>query len=499
MAEKIADFYGQVSMRVDKPSFDQVGSALSKVKAGIAAFLALEAVGKAKEAFKDVVDTGGKIADASQKTGVAAEVLQAYGYAAGLAGSNFDEVVSSLGKLSKGLVEAASKGTGNAADGFKMLGISLQDPAVKAMDLDAILLKVADKFQAMPDGPKKTAAAMELFGKSGANLIPTLNAGADGLGKLKKEAKELGVVMSEKDVKLLDELGDNMDRVKAGAQGIKNAIVNAIAPVINEMMGGKIDKKKGMVAFINEHRLEIEAAARTFFYTIKTVKNGVVEFLRVVFVILKAVGTAIGQALGWLVTKLIAIGKGFSVLWNDVSSFASAAANAIKEAFNDVQAFFEELGIGIRHVWEDVVVFITAGIADVQKKMLEFAKALANNPLGKIIGFGGMANAAIKTLEEQGVGEGGDAIRERARIKRENETRAKQGLAPLAFTNPGEVPTTAPTGSNMSQEVNVGGIQISVVGNTNDDILALAKRVGDVVDEKMANVFRGAALDEGAR
>ena len=44
-------------------------------------------------------------------------------------------------------------------------------------EVNAILKDSADHFASFPDGPEKTAQAVALFGKSGADLIPILDGG----------------------------------------------------------------------------------------------------------------------------------------------------------------------------------------------------------------------------------------------------------------------------------------------------------------------------------
>jgi hypothetical protein len=50
------------------------------------------------------------------------------------------------------------------------------------------LLEVANAFQKMPDGARKSAIALKLFGLEGAKLIPFLNEGAKGIQALEDEA-----------------------------------------------------------------------------------------------------------------------------------------------------------------------------------------------------------------------------------------------------------------------------------------------------------------------
>jgi hypothetical protein len=44
-----------------------------------------------------------------------------------------------------------------------------------------LLLRVADKFENLKAGPEKASIAIRLFGRAGADLIPVLNQGRDGI------------------------------------------------------------------------------------------------------------------------------------------------------------------------------------------------------------------------------------------------------------------------------------------------------------------------------
>lgn len=192
------------------------------------------ALSKIKEMVSNTVELGGKLNDTAQKTGLSAAALQELGYAAGLNSSSLDEVASSVIKLSKGLDDVKT-GKGPVVEAFTALGISLNDPAVKAKNLDGILSTVASKFETMPDGANKTAIAVKLFGKSGANLIPTLNQGQRGLANLRQEARDLGIVMGDDAVAGLDDLGDQVDKVKETINGLKNQAIVALMPLLREM------------------------------------------------------------------------------------------------------------------------------------------------------------------------------------------------------------------------------------------------------------------------
>lgn len=131
---------------------------------------------------KNSMDNAAKMFDLSQKTGVSVEALSRFSKAAKVSGTDVEGVTKALVKLSKGLVEAKN-GQGQAGEALKSMGISATDASGKLKDTDQIMLEISDRFKAMPNGAEKTALALQLFGKSGADLIPMLNMGGEAIGK----------------------------------------------------------------------------------------------------------------------------------------------------------------------------------------------------------------------------------------------------------------------------------------------------------------------------
>jgi len=131
---------------------------------------------------KNSMDNAAKMFDLSQKTGVSVEALSRFSKAAKVSGTDVEGVTKALVKLSKGLVEAKN-GQGQAGEALKSMGISAVDANGKLKDTDKIMLEISNKFKAMPNGAEKTAIALQLFGRSGADLIPMLNLGGEAIGK----------------------------------------------------------------------------------------------------------------------------------------------------------------------------------------------------------------------------------------------------------------------------------------------------------------------------
>lgn len=182
---------------------------------------------------KDSVDAMDKMNEASQKTGITVEALSQLGYAAKMSGVDTESFTSALVKFNRAIAEGAT-GSGNAAQAFKAIGISASE--LKASTPDEILAKVADRFAGFADGANKTALAIAIFGRAGADMIPLLNEGADGIAAMRDEADKLGGTMSTSAAKAADQFNDNLDKMMVKMKGFVKGIVSEVIPTMNILM-----------------------------------------------------------------------------------------------------------------------------------------------------------------------------------------------------------------------------------------------------------------------
>ena len=172
----------------------------------------------------DSADAAGKV---SQAAGLTTESFTALQYAAGLAGVENDALAVSLNKLNKNISENDKA--------FKEIGISVTTTSGQLKTADAVLSELADKFAAMPDGPRKSQLAIDLLGKSGAALIPLLNAGSAGIKQLTDEAARMGVVIDTQTAKSAEEFNDNLTRLHKTAQGLALAVAKDLLPGLENL------------------------------------------------------------------------------------------------------------------------------------------------------------------------------------------------------------------------------------------------------------------------
>lgn len=275
---------------------------------------------------KGSIDAADALTDLAQSTGVSVESLSALTFAADFGAVSQETLGASLVKLTKNMSDAA-QGTGEAQKGFEALGISVTNADGSLKAADAALVEIAGKFAGMEDGAEKTALAVNLFGKSGAELIPVLNLGADGIEALKKEAADLGLVIGTDAANAAGEFNDTLARLQGVASGLFNRIAQQLLPTLVNLSASLLDSAK------NSGLLDQAARAAA---------TGV-KFLLSAGVVVGAAFKALGEALGGVAAALVALFSGrFTDAFNIAKSVTADFVGNIKGAAGTVAGIWDD-------------------------------------------------------------------------------------------------------------------------------------------------------------
>ncbi|HHZ6099159.1 hypothetical protein [Metapseudomonas otitidis] len=243
--------------------------------------------------IKSSIDSADALDEMAQRTGIAVESLSLLVPAAELSAVSTEKFEAGLKKLATGMLEAAT-GSEASAQNFEALGVAVQNQDGTLRDSEQVLLDLADRFKAMPDGAEKAALAVDIFGKAGAEMIPFLNQGRDGIGALKQEAAELGLQLSADTAAQAGNFNDALDKLKLATQSIGNQIIASLLPALNDMAGGMVESAKQGG-------------------TLRTILDGVVLVLKTLALGVATVGkafVALGEAIGGGVAAAVEALKG---------------------------------------------------------------------------------------------------------------------------------------------------------------------------------------------
>jgi hypothetical protein len=210
-----------------------IESTLAVLKKG--AMFAAVALGlnEIQKAFMDTTKSMDEMLKSSQKLGIGVEELSKLKYAAQMSGIEFSALESSLKKFSKTINTAFTDVASDSAKAFQALGIAITDASGQIKGTDVLIAEIAEAFAKMPDGAQKAALAMELFGKSGADLIPLLNMGKEGIVALYLEAERFGVVVSQDAAVAAEAFNDNIERLGFISQNATKTLVVEFLPALN--------------------------------------------------------------------------------------------------------------------------------------------------------------------------------------------------------------------------------------------------------------------------
>lgn len=217
----------------------------SMTKAGTVMLGASAAVGGSILAVgKSTADYAGDMYDMARGAGIGVEAFQKLAYAGRMSGVETEKLSASLVKFDR-MVAEATGGNKTYMQTFEDLGIKIKDSAGNLRQPNEIFEDVADIFHNTEDGIGKTALAVELFGKSGADLIPMLNDGKAGLKAFYAEAERLGLALSNEMIAKGDAFSDQLENIGEQVKGVKLQLGAALIPALSaatEKISKVIDK-----------------------------------------------------------------------------------------------------------------------------------------------------------------------------------------------------------------------------------------------------------------
>ncbi len=240
-------------------AFGGLSSTIGKlVLAATAAVTAFVSFQQLKSAISYTQSLGESVEKLSRETGDTAEASSKLIYQFEHFGMGADQASASLGIFAKKLKGVEDLETGVSAGGKAMTAI-LADMGVTALDTSGNLLpmsqiipQIADKFKSMPDGIEKTGLAMQLFGRSGKDMIPFLNEGSAGLAALSATAEKLGLVLSAQTVGDIKKYTFAQRDLSAAFNGLRLQIGVALMPVLTTLTTKMVDLVAGSRKYVSE-------------------------------------------------------------------------------------------------------------------------------------------------------------------------------------------------------------------------------------------------------
>lgn len=194
--------------------------------AASSAISAVQGLVRFGQAQADVVDNASKMAS---RLGMTYAEFSGLSLAADLAGVSMESIGTASQKAEIAFARAAS-GSKVASAAFGALGLSVADlnglsPAER---FDAIASSIA----ALPTEAERAAAAVQIFGRSGAALLPLFAGGAEGIAQARQEAERLGLALTDAQGQDVEAMNDSFTMAAKAIQGVVQQVVAYLAPAV---------------------------------------------------------------------------------------------------------------------------------------------------------------------------------------------------------------------------------------------------------------------------
>ncbi len=217
-----------------KHAEETLGKLHEKLKEYAAKFVAAFAFEAIVEGIHGSIEAMDQLGKTAQKVGIPVEELSKLSLAAKLTDTSMETLASTTVKLSKNLELIQGGKGGNAGAAFKAIGVSAVDASGKLKEPQQVIADIVEKFHNMKDGANKTAIALAIFNKTGAEMIPFLNQGKQGLEEAAALQEKFGLT-TQAAADQSQNFNDNLTILKAAFQGLFQKIAIEMLPALNDL------------------------------------------------------------------------------------------------------------------------------------------------------------------------------------------------------------------------------------------------------------------------
>jgi hypothetical protein len=209
---------------------------------GVAAFgTAAVAVTQGLIALEDRVEKLGNTAD---KLGVSFEFIQTLENAANRSGTSIDAVSAAFGRLQKNVtgVDEESKA---AQASLAKIGVTAEQ--LQSLNPEEQYRLIGERLQAIQNPAERTAAAIGLFGKAGADLLPFFR----NLEGASDDMERFGRALTDIDRQRIDDFGAGLDALSVATQGLGQSLLLPFAGLGEGVNRAFAEVTAGLTAIID--------------------------------------------------------------------------------------------------------------------------------------------------------------------------------------------------------------------------------------------------------
>jgi hypothetical protein len=322
----------------------------------------------AVDAFGNALAMGGRLDDLTKRTGATAGEMLLLEKAFSLAGSSAEAVGPTISKLNRFLAEASEAGS---AQGETLQRLGLTYTQLAELSPSEQMRLLAERISSIESPALKTQAAMDVFGKSGGDLIPLLS---DFSGELSKAGGFLGSlpgIMSENAAAFAD-LDDNVTEIRGKfdqfVAGLMTGMVPALTSVTDKL--ANLDAAGLGQAFSDYITRAAQAVANSYLLgeAIDNVKTAIDAIM--------SGNYSDGLSLMWVTMKITALNAINEIVMNFVAGLQTIGG-FLAETLGPDSAMFSLVGSAFSLIAKNFEVSMSRAVAEIIKFIPHFGEEAA--------------------------------------------------------------------------------------------------------------------------
>lgn len=340
---------GNVNLRATSEQFKEMGNKLTS--AGQAMRGISTAAAAVTAAIGALTVKSGRWADdmntMSKVYSIGTRELQQYSAAADLVDVSVETIAKSHVKLEKNMLSAAN-GSKNQAAAFEALGVSVTNADGSLRDGDAVWQDTIKALGQMENETERDAYAMQLMGRSAAELNPLIEDGGETYKQVSDTMAKYGLdFIDQETLDQANQFNDALDMMKAVGMVAFQQLGTQLAAYLAPAMEKVVDVVGRLAQWFSNLSPRTQAIIAGIAAVVAVVSPLLIGLGKVSFAISSIMGlmATLGPAIGGIVASLgpviliigavVAAGVLLYKNWDTIKAKAIAFKDAVVQAFND--------------------------------------------------------------------------------------------------------------------------------------------------------------------
>lgn len=301
----------------------------------------------------------------AKQTGFTTDELQKMQYAADRIDVSMETITGAAARMTKQL--------GSNEDKFASLGVATRDVNGNFRSTSDIFYDTVTALSQIQNETERDTVAMDIFGRSANELAGVIDDGGAALKEFGQEAEDAGLIMSQDTLDGLNQVNDEIDRLKAqGAASLAQAgakALQALQPVLEKVVSA-ISRVLEYIANLSPETMKVILIVLAVIAAISPLMSLISGISAALSFLLSPIGLIVAG-----IAAVIAIGVLLYKNWDEIKAKATEMWENIKAKWEEfkttTKATFEEIGNNLKEKWENIKTNVTNTVENIKQGIVD--------------------------------------------------------------------------------------------------------------------------------